>query len=113
MSSAAPDREGPAPAGPDLERLVRRLVTEGDLTGATLSRPGRAYPARPSRVTVMPVMVGDGLRYRFTTYSRQQATDENLAPDAAAERLLQLASDEFRQALLHASDADWQILLGG
>ena len=113
---AKTDHESPDPKDPegaDLERLVRRLVTDAALTGATLSRPRRADPSRPSRVTVTPVAVRGGLRYRFTLHSRERATDENLAPATAAERLLQLARDDFRQALLHASDADWQVLLGG
>jgi SAM-dependent methyltransferase len=88
-------------------------VTEGALTGATLSRPRRSDPSRPSRVTVAPVSVAGALRYRFTAHTQQKATDENVAPDAAADRLVQLMTTGFRQALLHATDADWHVLSGG
>jgi hypothetical protein len=97
----------------ELGALVQRLVDEASLTGATLSRPRRSDPSRASRVTVAPVTLGDALRYRFTAHFATRATDENLAPDAAASRLVQLLETEFRQGLLQATDADWQVLAAG
>ena len=97
----------------DLEGLVRRLVGEGTLTGASLSRPRRSDPSRPSRVTVAPVAVGGELRYRFTTHQASRTSDENLLPDAAADRLVHLLDGEFRQGVLQSTDADWQVLAGG
>jgi hypothetical protein len=97
----------------DVAALVRRLLGEASLTGATLSRPRRADPSRPTRVTVAPVTVGGALRYRFTAYVGTRTTDENLASEAAAERLVQLLESEFRQGLLQSSGADWQVLTGG
>jgi Methyltransferase domain len=100
-------------AADDVDGLVRRLVGEGTLTGATLSRPRRSDPSRPSRITVAPVTVGGSLRYRFTTHHATRTSDENLLPDAAADRLVQLLDGEFRQGLLQSTDADWQVLTGG
>jgi len=97
----------------DVAGLVRRLVGEGTLTGASLSRPRRSDPSRPSRVTVAPVTVGGALRYRFTTHLASRTSDENLLPDAAAGRLVQLLDGEFRQGVLQSTDADWQVLAGG
>lgn len=93
--------------------LVRQLIEESTLTGASLSRPRRSDPARPSRVTVAPVTIGGALRYRFTTHHATRSSDENLAPEAAAERLAHLLETEFRQGLLQAADADWQVLVAG
>jgi hypothetical protein len=98
---------------PDVATLVRRLLGEETLTGASLSRPRRSDPSRPSRVTVAPVTVGGVLRYRFTAQVGARTSDENLAPAAAAERLVRLLESEFRQGLLQSSDADWQVLTGG
>ena len=98
---------------PDLEVLVHRLVETESLTGATLSRPARSDPSEASRVVVTPVTVGGQLRYRFTTHKESGARDENLAPPEAGDRLVQLLSNRFRQGLLQAEDADWQILGGG
>ncbi len=97
----------------DVEALVGRLVAEGTLTGASLSRPRRSDPSLTARVTVAPVTVGGTLRYRFTTHQASSTSDENLLPEPAADRLVQLLDGEFRQGLLQSTDADWQVLAGG
>ncbi len=96
-----------------LRELVGRLIDDGTLTAATLSRPRRSDPSHPSRVTVAPVTIGDALRYRFTAHRATRSTDENVVPEAAPDRLVRLLELEFRQGLLHSTDADWQILTGG
>ena len=95
-----------------LDVLVCELVKDELLTGATLSRPARSDPSRPSRITVVPVTVAGVLRYRFTVHHATRTTDENLGPDAAARRLVELLESDFRQGLLQARDADWQVLTG-
>lgn len=95
------------------ERLVAELVGDERLTGATLSKPRRSDPSRPAKVTVAPVLVQGALRYRWTFHHGSHAVDENLAPDETERRLAHLLGGEFRQALLHATDADWQVLAGG
>ncbi len=96
----------------DVGALVHRLVDEGELTGATVSRPTRSDPSRPSRITVTPLASARSPRYRFTAHYATRTTDENLAPDVAAQRLVDLLESDFRQGLIHAADADWQILSG-
>ena len=97
----------------DVGALVRELVGEASLTGASLSRPRRSDPSRPSRVTVVPVTVGGSLRYRFTAHQATRSNDENLTPEAAMERLTHLLATEFRQGLLQSTAADWQVLVAG
>jgi Methyltransferase domain len=99
-------------AAPDVGALVRGLVDKATLTGATVSRPTRSDPSRPSRITVTPLTAAKSPRYRFTAHYATRTTDENLAPDAAARRLVELLATDFRQGLLHATDADWQVLTG-
>ena len=99
--------------GTDVGALVRELVGDGLLTGSSLSRPRRSDPSRPSRVAVVPVTIGGSLRYRFTAHQATRSTDENLAPEAAIERLTRLLEAEFRQGLLQSTDADWQVLVSG
>lgn len=96
----------------DVGALIGRLVSEGALTGATISRPRRSDPSRPSRITVAPVEVTRSLRYRFTAHYATRTTDENLTSDAAAQRLVELLQNDFRQGLLRSTDADWQVLTG-
>lgn len=95
------------------EQLVDELVANERLTGATLSKPRRSDPSRPARVTVAPVLVQGVLRYRWTFHHASRAVDENLTPEETGRRLAHMVAGEFRQALLHAEDADWQVLAGG
>jgi SAM-dependent methyltransferase len=90
--------------------LVGDLVGSGVLTGATLSKPRRRDTAA-RRVTVRPVLVAGELRFAFTRHLADRTTSENLAP-ADAEAHLAALLDDYRQALLHGPDADYQVLGG-
>jgi hypothetical protein len=92
-----------------VETLVSELIQGGTLTHGVLSKP-RARSA-PRKVTVRPIQLKAGLRYQFTSEARDRATDENLGAGAAEARLCELLG-EYRQALLHAPDADFQVLGG-
>jgi Methyltransferase domain len=94
-----------------LETLVTRLVGEGALTGATLSKPRRGAAAPYAKVTIRPVRVGGALRYGWTYHYPTRTTSENLRAGETVERLLALLHDGFRQALLHAPTADYQVLV--
>jgi len=96
----------------DVAELVHDLVSQETLTGATLSKPRRTDPARPTRVTVDPVLVGGALRYRWRHHEPTRTTDESVAPDETERRLVHLVGGEFRQALLRSTDADFQVLAG-
>ena len=95
-----------------LEELLDVLVAGETLTGATLSRPRAADPDAPRRITVEPVTLRRGNRWRVRRHYGSRTTDENL--DAAGlDRLLRSSiGAEYRQALLHGPDADWQVLAG-
>ena len=95
-----------------VEELVHDLVGRAALTGATLSKPSRNDPARARRVTIRPVLLRGELRYGWTYYATAQATRENLSADETERRLVHVLGGEFRQGLLHAEDADYQVLGG-
>ncbi len=97
----------------NISELVDELVGGERLTGASLSRPRRSDPAQPARLTIDPVVVQGILRYRFRSHHPAKTTDENLASAQATARIVQLLESTFRQGLLHATDADWQVLAGG
>lgn len=96
-----------------VEELVAGLIDSDGLTGATLSNPRRSDRARPAKVTVDPVLVRGELRYRWRSFHRDRSVDENLPAEETARRLAHLLGGDFRQGLLHAADADWQVLAGG
>jgi Methyltransferase domain len=96
-----------------VEDVVAGLVGSDALTGATLSKPRRSDPARPTKITLTPVLVRGELRYRWRSYHPDRTLDENLPAEETERRLVHLLGGEFRQGLLHADDADWQVLAGG
>ena len=95
-----------------VEELVHDLVGRAALTGATLSKPSRNDPARARRVTIRPVLLHGELRYGWTYHETAQATRENLSADETERRLVHVLGGEFRRGLLHAEDADFQVLGG-
>ena len=97
----------------ELEALVADLLARDALTGATLSKPRRSDPARYSRATIAPVESPGGLRYHWRYHYRDRTTDEHLGAEETERRLVHLLGGEFRQGLLHAPDADHQVLAGG
>ncbi len=96
----------------DVDDLVERLVGESTLTGATLSRPREAHPNEPRRITVEPVTLREGARWRVRRHYERRTTDENLDGPALAAFLREAIGGRYRQALLQAPDADWQVLSG-
>jgi hypothetical protein len=95
-----------------LDELLERLVRDGALTGATLSRPRVADPDGPRRVTVDPVLLKSGKRWRVRRHYASRTIDENLDGRALAALLASAIGAEYRQALLHEAEADWQVLAG-
>jgi hypothetical protein len=92
--------------------LLELLVGGETLTGATLSRPRAAEPDEPHRITVEPVTLRRGARWRVRRHYGSRTTDENL-DGPALDRLLRASiGPEYRQAILHGPDADWQVLAG-
>ena len=94
-----------------VETLVSELVEREALTGATLSNPKRRGGDGPTRLTVRPVLVGGDLRYGWTSHYATRTSTENLAPAETERRLVDLLQGDFRQALLHGRDADYQVLV--
>ena len=97
----------------ELTELVDRLVDTSALTGATLSRPRSADPGEPRRVTVDPVEVRSGSRWRLRRHYATRTTDELLDGPALAAWLERAVGASYRQALLHEESADWQVLASG
>jgi Methyltransferase domain len=96
-----------------LDELIERLVATSELTGATLSRPRSAEPDAPRRITVDPVQLRSGARWRVRRHYATRTTDENIDGPALAHLLRRAIGGEYRQALLREPEADWQVLAGG
>jgi SAM-dependent methyltransferase len=94
---------------PAIDELLTDLFAGDRLRRAVLSKPRSTE--LPAKTTIDPVELRGETAYRFTAHLSDRTTHENLAPDAARERLGTLLSD-YGQGLLQASEADWQVLGG-
>ena len=95
-----------------LEELVADLVARGALTHATLSKPRGRNGARATKATVKPIRLADEIRYAWTSHYPTRAESENLTPGETERRVIEALRGDLRQALLHATDADYQVLAG-
>jgi SAM-dependent methyltransferase len=91
----------------ELDEILTDLFGGDLLRRAVLSKP--RSPDVPAKTTVEPVELRGETAYRFTAHLPDRATHENLAPDAARERLGALLGD-YGQGLLQAAESDWQVL---
>jgi SAM-dependent methyltransferase len=57
------------------------------------------------------VLVGGDLRYGWTSHYATRTATENLPAEETGRRLVDLLRADFRQGLLHAPDADYQVLV--
>jgi SAM-dependent methyltransferase len=90
-----------------LDELLTDLFAGDRLHRAVLSKPRSTEV--PAKTTIEPMELRGETAYRFTAHLPDRTTHENLAPDAARERLGALLGD-YGQGLLQAAEADWQVL---
>jgi SAM-dependent methyltransferase len=95
-----------------VDELVHGLVARDELTGGTLSKPSTSAMAGYRKATIRPIDVRGERRYAWTAHFATRSETENLSAGEAERRLRELLTDGFRQALLHATDADYQVLGG-
>jgi hypothetical protein len=74
-----------------LDELLTDLFADDQLRRAVLSKPRSTEV--PAKTTIDPVELRGETAYRFTAHLPDRTTHENLAPDAARERLGALLSD--------------------
>ncbi|ARU61946.1 SAM-dependent methyltransferase [Tumebacillus avium] len=94
-----------------LESLLTRLIGEGLLTQATLSNVRQKDPASFNKVSLKPVLLKNELKYQFTYHYANKTTNENLSPGETEQKITGLLQTVFRQALLHSTEADHQVLI--
>ncbi|MFE5322510.1 class I SAM-dependent methyltransferase [Paenibacillus sp. NPDC056579] len=91
--------------------LLNELTGNRSLIQATLSQVRVNDPQGCSKVTVKPVELKGQLHYQFSSFCGSKVLHDNLLPEEAAERMNGLLTDTFRQALLQAAEADYQVLI--
>lgn len=95
----------------ETKELLEQLIDGEKLSKAVLSNRRVKDDALPSKVMVNPVTVKGVLMYQFESHVDKKAFHENLEKGEALQRILDLISSDFRQAVLKTSVGEYQILV--
>jgi len=95
----------------NLHELLTQIISEQSLTSAVLSNLRHKTPDHYTKVTVKPVLIKQELKYQLTYHFPKKTTNENLAPEGAEPKLIELFTNDFKNGMLHTKDADYQILI--
>ncbi|MNI00104.1 Methyltransferase domain protein [compost metagenome] len=90
--------------------LLQDTVAAKSWTQAVLSQPKVKGEARVDKVKIKPVLLKNGLQYQFTLYVGTKVLHENVTPEHTPHRVEEFMRDQFKQALLQTSEADYHIL---
>lgn len=94
-----------------IETLLNELTGNRSLIQGTFSQVRKSDPQGCSKVTVKPVELKGELYYQFSSFCGNKVLHDNLPPKEAAGRMNELLASTFRQALLQAAEADYQVLI--
>lgn len=90
--------------------LLQGLFSDGYLLTGTLSSPvEKKNPV--TKVSVRPITLTEQLHYQFTFHEATKVRHSNLSPSEAEAELINLLSNDYRQALLCSPAADYQIFV--
>jgi SAM-dependent methyltransferase len=93
-----------------VKQLVDFLIAGQSLVQGTLSNVRRKATGQATKVQIKPILLKGKQHYQFTFAVGQKVMHENVVAEDASNKLMGLIHDEFKQALLQAKDADYQIL---
>jgi SAM-dependent methyltransferase len=93
-----------------VKQLVDFLIAGQSLVQGTLSNVRRKATDQATKVQIKPILLKGKQHYQFTFAVGQKVMHENVVAEDASNKLMGLIHDEFKQALLQAKDADYQIL---
>ncbi|MBJ6361329.1 class I SAM-dependent methyltransferase [Paenibacillus sp. GCM10012307] len=93
------------------QQQVHQWFEIQSLHQATLSQLRRKDAGFPLRTIIRPVSLKAGLHYQFEYHEQNRVTHDNLLPDQAAARTVELLTQCYRQGLFKTSEADVQILI--
>ncbi|NIK78645.1 SAM-dependent methyltransferase [Paenibacillus castaneae] len=89
---------------------VNNWIESGELLQATLSQLRRKDGEASPKTIVRPIELKNGLHYQFEYHFANKVTHENITEEQAAERLISLLEQHYRQALMKTTEADVQLL---
>lgn len=89
---------------------ITKWISDGELLQATLSQPKRKDAAAAPKTIIRPIELKNGLYYQFEYHFTNKVTHDNVTGPQAAERVIGLLQENYRQALVKTPEADVQLL---
>ncbi len=89
---------------------ITKWISNGELLQATLSQPKRKDAAAAPKTIIRPIELKNGLFYQFEYHFTNKVTHDNVTGPQAAERVIGLLQENYRQALVKTPEADVQLL---
>lgn len=93
-----------------LQSLASELIQEGKLNQAILSNVRNKEAQEYTKVDIKPIELKGELHYQISYHTSNKVFHENLLAYEAKQKLIQLFQ-QFKQAMLHAPHADYQVLI--
>ncbi|MGO4694040.1 SAM-dependent methyltransferase [Paenibacillus sp. 2TAB26] len=92
------------------QQEITKWITGKELLQATLSQPKRKDGTAAPKTIIRPIEMKNGLFYQFEYHFANKVTHDNVAEPQAAERVIDLLQENYRQALVKTNEADVQLL---
>ncbi|SFF29471.1 Methyltransferase domain-containing protein [Paenibacillus catalpae] len=89
---------------------IQKIVEAGELLQGTLSQLRRKDSAAASKTVVRPVQLKNGLHLQFEYHYSNKVTHDNVKPELAGARMIELLEGDYKQALFKTTNADIQLL---
>ncbi|WP_336776308.1 class I SAM-dependent methyltransferase [Paenibacillus sp. MMO-58] len=92
------------------QQTIQKIVDEGELLQGTLSQLRRKDGAAAPKTVVRPVQLKNGLHLQFEYHYSNKVTHDNVKPELAGARIVELLEGDYKQALFKTPTEDLQLL---
>lgn len=95
----------------NLLSLISQLIQDQALNQAVLSNVRKKESDSYTKVEIKPIELKGELVYQFSYYYSNKVLHDNLNAHDTEQKLAELFAEQFKQALLHTPEADYQVLI--
>lgn len=92
------------------QQEIHQMIEAGQLLQGTMSQLRRKDGAAAAKTIVRPIKLKSGLHYQFEYHTANKVTHDNVSPELAGDRIVELLNEEYRQGLFKTVEADVQML---
>ncbi len=95
----------------EIIELIKEIVLNEELIYAVLSNLRKNNGESFNKVIIKPVLIKGDVRFQFAYEYMNKVLHENLEPSKAISEINKLLTEHFKQGMLFAKGADYQILI--